>query len=93
MKKRLTMALAAGALMAAMVPGVTSATPGIGGCSDGIPPVLMSSVDVTGKKVVGPRDLNGDGLICEWYLDPMGKSPVEPRGIMLFLDNVVKRKP
>ncbi len=63
MRRRLTLALAAGALVAAMVPGAASAAHGtgepVGGCPPGGAWIL---VDPTHQPQ--PADHNGDGWLC-----------------------------
>lgn len=58
MRKRLTMALAAGALVAAIVPGVTSGAEPIGQC-----PSAFALVE-DARSEGGLRNRNGDGWVC-----------------------------
>jgi hypothetical protein len=76
MKRRLTLALAAGALVAAMVPATASAGAPVGGCPTGawwriILPIHQPQA----------ADQNGDQLLCRLDL---------PSGSFTFHDNVVR---
>ena len=79
MKKRLMMALAVGALMAAMVPGVAAANEPVGDCPADFTLRTLANDDGTAP------GYNGDGYSC--------LSPVRPRagtvGFKTGLDNVV----
>jgi hypothetical protein len=79
MKRRLTHALAAGALVAAMVPGAASAGPPIGGCPTGAWWRLILPVHQP-----QPADHNGDGWLCR--LDLGGGFG------FTFFDNVVRER-
>jgi hypothetical protein len=78
MRKRFAMALAAGALMVAMVPGAASA-------DIIVPDGLCPPPETTGfvLSFVGESDLvadrNGDGFVCMWF----GVAD----GLDLFIDN------
>jgi hypothetical protein len=79
MKRRLTLALAAGALVAGMVPGATSAGAPIGGCPTGGEWQLVFPLHQ-------PRaeDKNGDGWLCRagFFVGPG----------LLAIDNVVAER-
>ena len=85
MKRRVTLALAAGALVAVTVPGAASAEPPIGGCPTGawwtrILPIHQPQ----------PMDHNGDGWLCRLDL-PSGRGGVLGGGFTFF-DNVVPER-
>jgi hypothetical protein len=76
MKRRLTLVLAAGALVAAMVPGTASAGAPIGGCPSGGQWQLILP-----QHQPQPEDRNGDGWLCraDFFVGPG----------FLAIDNVV----
>ena len=76
MKRRLTLSLATGALVAAMVPGAASAAPPVGGCPTGAWWRLVQPIHVP-----HPADHNGDGWLCRLDL---------PDGGFTGHDNVVR---
>jgi hypothetical protein len=85
MRKRLSIALAAGALVAAMLPGVASATSQPGGCQRGFD---QYPVGVLGNSADWPKyDKNDDGQICALRL-VLAQS--FPDGYYVFTDNVVR---
>jgi hypothetical protein len=77
MKRRLTLALAAAALVAVMVPGAASAESPIGGCPTGGQWQLVFP-----QHQPQPEDQNGDGWLCRarFFVGPG----------LLFIDNVVR---
>jgi hypothetical protein len=76
-KRRLTLALATGALLVAMVPGTASAGPPVGGCPTGGHWEL-----VLPRHQPQEADKNGDGWLCraDFFAGPG----------LLAIDNVVQ---
>ena len=84
MKRRLTLALATGALVVAMMPGAASAGAPAGGCptGDGADWYLIQ------PQHPSPADQNGDGLLCRRDLSSGLGGPF--LGGFTFRDNVVR---
>ena len=78
MKRRLTLAMTTGALVAAMVPGTASAAAPVGGCPTGAWWRIVQPIHLP-----QPADHNGDGLLCRLDL---------PNGSFTFHDNVVRER-
>lgn len=76
MNRRLTLALAAGALVVAMVPGAASA-----GSPQGMCPTGAWWYEVQPRHGLIALDVNGDTYLCRLDL---------PNGDLVFIDNVVR---
>jgi len=77
-KRRLTLALAAGALVAAMVPATASAGAPVGGCPTGDGADWFLVLPIHQPQAA---DKNGDQWLCRRDLNP---------GFFTFHDNVVR---
>lgn len=82
MRRRFALALAAGALVAATLPGVAAAGDPVGGCPPGADWVLVLPIHQPQA-----MDHNGDGWLCRLNL-PSGRGGVLAGGFTFF-DDVV----
>ena len=75
LKKRLSLAIAAAAFVAVLVPGVALAAPG--GCEDRISNAILFAMEVNGTPMGGPTETWG-------WAHPDGKQPTPGQAIQYF---------